>query len=148
MGEKRIGRPHDAILRDPFDETARQFVYQHKTDFFLIAVNESMAHRVKGLEAGGLPMNQRSGFKVYGVALLVLSTAAGCAAFNPQGAAQQYAPNYYNAPYSSLSAQQKMQLEDHLANQSNQAWRTSASVVSSVGHLAGGTGILLFAVRH
>ncbi len=93
-------------------------------------------------------MNQRSGFKVYAVATLVLGTTAGCAAFNPQGAALQSAPNYYNAPYSSLSAQQKMQLEDHLANQSNQAWRTSASVVSSVGHLASGTGILLFAVRH
>jgi len=41
-----------------------------------------------------------------------------------------------------------MQLEDHLSNQSNQAWRTSAQVVSSVGHLAQGTGFLLFAVRH
>ena len=77
-----------------------------------------------------------------------LPPMAGCAAFDPQGSAQQYAPNYYNAPYSSLSPQQKMQLEDHLANQSNQAWRTTASVVSSVGHLAGGTGILLFAARH
>lgn len=83
-----------------------------------------------------------------GVGLLAITTLAGCAAFNPQGSAQQYAPNYYNAPYSSLSPQQKMQLEDHLANQSNQAWRTTASVVSSVGHLAGGTGILLFAARH
>ena len=73
---------------------------------------------------------------------------AGCAAYDPQGSAQQYAPSYYNAPYSSLSAEQKMQLEDHLANQSNQAWRTTASVASSLGHLAGGTGILLWAARH
>lgn len=93
-------------------------------------------------------MNHRSGFKVNAVAILVLATTAGCTAYNPQGAAQQYAPNYYNAPYSSLSPQEKMQLEDHLANQSNQAWRTTASVVSSVGRLAGGTGILLFAARH
>ena len=78
---------------------------------------------------------------------LLATAMAGCADFDPQGSAQQYAPNYYNAPYSSLSPQQKMQLEDHLANQSNQAWRTSASVVSSVGRLAGGTGILLFAAR-
>ncbi len=84
----------------------------------------------------------------YAAAVLAITTMAGCAAFDPQGTAQQYAPNYYNAPYSSLSPQQKMQLEDHLANQSNQAWRTTASVVSSVGHLAGGTGILLFAARH
>ncbi len=82
------------------------------------------------------------------VAALAIGTMAGCAAFDPQGSAQQYAPNYYNASYASLSPQQKMQLEDHLANQSNQAWRTTASVVSSVGHLAGGTGILLFAARH
>ena len=82
------------------------------------------------------------------VTMAAAGSIAGCAAFNPQGAAQQSAPNYYNAPYSSLSAQQKMQLEDHLGNQSNEAWRTSASVVSSVGHLAGGTGILLWAARH
>ena len=82
------------------------------------------------------------------VTMVAAGSIAGCAAFDPQGAAQQSAPNYYNAPYSSLSAQQKMQLEDHLGNQSNEAWRTSASVVSSVGHLAGGTGILLWAARH
>jgi len=80
--------------------------------------------------------------------VLAMSSIAGCAAYDPQGSAQQYAPSYYNAPYSSLSPEQKMQLEDHLANQSNQAWRTTASVASSVGHLAQGTGILLYAVRH
>ncbi|HLX36783.1 MAG TPA: hypothetical protein VKR29_03245 [Candidatus Binataceae bacterium] len=91
----------------------------------------------------GSPLSAR-----YAVMLLVGTTLAGCAAFDPQGTAQQYAPSYYNAPYSSLSPEQKMQLEDHLANQSNQAWRTTASVASSVGHLAQGTGILLFAARH
>jgi hypothetical protein len=84
----------------------------------------------------------------YTVVVLAMSSIAGCAAYDPQGSAQQYAPSYYNAPYSSLSPEQKMQLEDHLANQSNQAWRTTASVASSVGHLAQGTGILLYAVRH
>jgi len=81
-------------------------------------------------------------------ALMVAGAAAGCTAYDPQGGGQQYAPSYYNQSYDQLSAQQKMQLEDHLANQSNQAWRTSAQVVSSVGHLAQGTGVLLFAVRH
>jgi hypothetical protein len=86
-----------------------------------------------------------------GVTLLVLAmtaTFAGCAAYDPQGTAQAYAPSYYNAPYSSLNPEQKMQLEDHLANQSNQAWRTTALVGSAVGRLAQGTGILLFAARH
>ncbi len=82
------------------------------------------------------------------VAALMAVVSAGCTAYDPQGAARQYAPSYYNQSYDQLSAQQKMQLEDHLSNQSNQAWRTSAQVVSSVGHLAQGTGVLLFAVRH
>ena len=85
---------------------------------------------------------------VAAVALALSVSIVGCAAFDPQGAAQQAAPNYYNAPYSSLGPEQKMQLEDHLANQSNQAWRTSAQVASAMGHLAGGTGLLLFAVKH
>jgi hypothetical protein len=94
--------------------------------------------------------NQKRGRRLAGcaVALMVAGAAAGCTAYDPQGAAQQYAPSYYNQSYDQLSAQQKMQLEDHLSNQSNQAWRTSAQVVSSVGHLAQGTGFLLFAVRH
>lgn len=75
------------------------------------------------------------------------SAFAGCTAFDPQSTAQQYAPSYYNAPYSSLSPEQKMQLEDHLANQSNQAWRTTASVASGLGWLTQGVGVLLFAAR-
>lgn len=82
------------------------------------------------------------------VALGIACTFAGCTAYDPQGAAQEAAPSYYNQPYSQLSAEQKMQLEDHLANQSNQAWRTTAQVTSSVGRLAQGTGILLWAARH
>lgn len=79
--------------------------------------------------------------------VLLGGTVAGCTAFDPQGAAQQYAPSYYNAPYSSLTPQQKMQLEDHLASQSNQAWRTTASAVTSLGYLTGGVGLLLAARR-
>lgn len=80
--------------------------------------------------------------------LLAAVTLGGCAAMDPQGAAQQYAPSYYGQSYQSLTAGQKMQLEDHLARQSNQAWRTTAMLTSGLGRLAGGTGILLFAARH
>lgn len=79
--------------------------------------------------------------------ILLGGTLAGCTAFDPQGAAQQYAPSYYNAPYSSLTPQQKMALEDHLASQSNQAWHTMAAAVTSLGYLTGGVGLLLFAAR-
>jgi curli biogenesis system outer membrane secretion channel CsgG len=82
------------------------------------------------------------------IAMLCSGALAGCAAFNPQGTAQQYAPSYYNQDYASLTPDEKMKLEDHLSNQSNQAWRTTADVTSAVGHLAGGTGILLFAARN
>lgn len=93
--------------------------------------------------------NRGRGLRLAGFigALMVAGAAAGCTAYDPQGAAQQYAPRYYNQSYDQLTAQQKMQLEDHLANQSNQAWRTSAQVASSIGHLAQGTGVLLFAAR-
>ena len=98
----------------------------------------------------GLQDHRKRGRRLAGcaAALILASAAAGCTAYDPQGAAQQYAPSYCNQSYDQLSAQQKMQLEDHLANQSNQAWRTSAQVASSVGNLAQGTGFLLFAVRH
>jgi len=92
-------------------------------------------------------MNYRKSLAVGWMGIVLGGTVAGCTAFNPQGAAQQYAPNYYNAPYSSLTPQQKMQLEDHLANQSNQAWRTTASTVTSLGYLTGGVGFLLNGVR-
>jgi len=80
-------------------------------------------------------------------ALLLLVAALiiqGCTAFNPQGAAIQTAPRYYiGESYSQLSPEQKMALEDHLANQSNNAWRTTADVTSATGQLAQGTGFLL-----
>jgi hypothetical protein len=40
-----------------------------------------------------------------------------------------------------------MQLEDHLSNQSNAAWRTTASVAGGLGSLTQGTGFLLWAVK-
>jgi phosphoglucomutase len=102
------------------------------------------------MKGQGLQRNRKRGRILAGcaAALMVAGATAGCTAYDPQGAAQQYAPSYYNQSYDQLSAEQKMQLEDHLSNQSNQAWRTSAQVASSIGHLAQGTGILLFAARH
>jgi len=80
--------------------------------------------------------------------LIAVLIAQGCTAFNPQGAAIQQAPNYYNGQqYSQLSPEQKMQLEDHLGNQSNSAWRTSADVASSAGQLGQGTGFLLWGIH-
>ncbi len=80
--------------------------------------------------------------------LMALLIVQGCTAFNPQGAAIQQAPNYYNGTqYSQLSPEQKMQLEDHLGNQSNQAWRTTADVTSATGQLVQGTGFLLRGVQ-
>ncbi|MGO9605609.1 MAG: hypothetical protein ACLQAT_19845 [Candidatus Binataceae bacterium] len=76
-------------------------------------------------------------------ALLIIQS---CTAFNPQGAAIQQAPTYYNQSYNQLSPEQKMQLEDHLANQSNNAWRTTAAVASGTGQLEQGTGILLHGI--
>jgi len=80
--------------------------------------------------------------------LLAVLIVQGCTAFNPQGAAIQQAPNYYNGEqYSQLSPEQKMQLEDHLANQSNTVWRTGADVASSAGQLGQGTGFLLWGIH-
>lgn len=82
------------------------------------------------------------------VALAASVALAGCAAMDPQGAAQQQAPTYYGEQYGSLNADQKMRLEDHLAGQSNQAWRTTAQLASGVGRLTQGVGVLLFSARH
>jgi hypothetical protein len=97
---------------------------------------DRQATRMMGLIAVGLAL------------LLAAATLNSCSAYDPQGAARQYAPSYYGQSYDSLTPQQKMHLEDHLANQSNQAWRTTASVASGLGRLAGGSGLLLFAARH
>jgi hypothetical protein len=78
------------------------------------------------------------------ILLMAVLIVQGCTAFDPQSAAIQQTPNYYNGvQYNQLSAEQKMQLEDHLANQSNSAWRTTAEVASSAGQLEQGTGFLL-----
>lgn len=78
---------------------------------------------------------------------LAMSALPGCTAMAPQYAAQQYAPSYYEGGYSTLTPQQKFQLEDHLSNQSNQAWRTTAQVMGGAGRLFGGTGSLLGAIN-
>jgi len=78
---------------------------------------------------------------------LVLAALPGCTNMMPQYAAQQYAPSYYEGGYNTLTPQQKFQLEDHLANQSNQAWQTTAQVMSGAGKLLGGTGSLLGAIN-
>jgi hypothetical protein len=78
---------------------------------------------------------------------LLLPGLQGCTAMAPQYAAQNYAPSYYEGGYNTLTPQQKFQLEDHLANQSNQAWRTTAQVMSGTGRLLGGSGSLLGAIR-
>ncbi|MGH7780557.1 MAG: hypothetical protein ACREQR_12085 [Candidatus Binataceae bacterium] len=85
---------------------------------------------------------------IFLVGVAAILSLGGCAAFNPQGAAQQATPTYYDGQqYSQLSPEQKMQLEDHLSNQSNQAWRTTASVAGGLGTLTQGTGVLLWAVK-
>src|SRR5271169_6619871 len=85
-------------------------------------------------------------FAALGVAL-ALSCLSGCTNMDPQYAAQQYAPSYYEGGYNTLTPQQKFQLEDHLSNQSNQAWQTTAQVMHGAGTLLGGTGSLMSAIR-
>jgi len=85
---------------------------------------------------------------IFLIGIAAILSFGGCAAFNPQGAAEQATPSYYNGQqYSSLSPDQKMQLEDHLSNESNAAWRTTASVAGGLGTLTQGTGILMWAVK-
>ncbi|HVA77132.1 MAG TPA: hypothetical protein VNF27_04515 [Candidatus Binataceae bacterium] len=85
---------------------------------------------------------------IFLIGVAAILSLGGCAAFNPQGAAEQATPSYYNGEqYSQLSPEQKMQLEDHLSNQSNAAWRTTASVAGGLGTLTQGTGVLLWAVK-
>jgi hypothetical protein len=78
---------------------------------------------------------------------IALASVSGCTNMAPQYAAQNYAPSYYESGYNTLTPQQKFQLEDHLSNQSNQAWRTTAQVMSGAGRLLGGTGSLIGAIR-
>ena len=73
---------------------------------------------------------------------------AGCTAMNPQTAARQQAETYYGRPYDQLSGDEKIRLENHLAQQSNSAWRTNAQAASGVGHFLQGVGILVLSARH
>jgi hypothetical protein len=82
------------------------------------------------------------------IALAIVAVVLqGCTNMMPQYAAQQYAPSYYESGYNTLSPQQKFQLENHLSNQSNQAWQTTAQVMRGAGSLLGGTGSLLGAIN-
>ena len=73
--------------------------------------------------------------------------SASCAAMQPQTAARQQSEAYYNTPYEQLSPREKMGLENHLARQSNQAWRTVAANTSGMGRLVQGVGVLLHGVK-
>jgi hypothetical protein len=92
--------------------------------------------------------SRRTRLTAIALGLAMITGAGGCTAMYPQTAAQNYAPLYYEGGYNSLSPQQKMQLENHLANQSNQAWRTTARVAGGFGHLMRGSGALIAAIRH
>ena len=76
-----------------------------------------------------------------------LIAMAGCTAMDPQGAARQQAEAYYGRSYDQLSPQEKMRLENHLARQSNTAWRTNAQVASGFGRLLQGAGILVLGAK-
>ena len=81
------------------------------------------------------------------IATTGLVFVAGCAAMNPQGAARQPTEAYYGRPYEQMSAQEKMQLENHLARQSNTAWRTTAHMAAGLGRLMQGAGILILGAK-
>jgi hypothetical protein len=97
---------------------------------------------------GGGSVASTAAMLIAGLSLaFAMAAFPGCTAMQPQYAAQQAAPSYYEGNYNSLTPQQKFQLEDHLANQSNQAWQTTAQVMGGAGRLLGGTGTLLGAIR-
>ena len=81
-------------------------------------------------------------------ALIAGLVITGCTAMDPQGAARQQAETYYGRSYDQLSGQEKMQLENHLARQDNQAWHTTAHVASGIGRLLQGVGVLVLSVKH
>jgi hypothetical protein len=80
-------------------------------------------------------------------ALVATSLTIGCTAMNPQQVARQQAGAYYNRPYERLTTEEKMRLENHLARQSNTAWRTNAQVANGVGRLLQGVGVLVLGAR-
>ncbi|MGH7965660.1 MAG: hypothetical protein ACRERD_28235 [Candidatus Binatia bacterium] len=71
----------------------------------------------------------------------------GCAAMDPQGAARQQAATYYGRPYEQLNTREKMRLENHLARQSNQSWRTTAHAASGFGRLLQGVGVVILGAK-
>jgi hypothetical protein len=81
---------------------------------------------------------------VFAVSLVFV---AGCTAMDPQGAARQQADTYYGRSYDQLSTQEKMRLENHLAGQSNAAWRTTAQVAAGLGRLLQGAGVLVLGAK-
>ncbi len=100
------------------------------------------------LYAGNLPMHHPAAMLLAAMTLAITAVALqGCTDMMPQYAAQQYAPSYYESGYNTLTPQQKFQLENHLSNQSNQAWQTTAQVMRGAGSLLGGTGSLLGAIN-
>ena len=72
---------------------------------------------------------------------------AGCAAMDPQAAARQQAETYYGRPYEQLNTREKMRLENHLARQSNQSWRTTAHAASGFGRLLQGVGVVIIGAK-
>lgn len=82
-----------------------------------------------------------------GVLMLGALFSAGCAAHDPQSIARQEAQTYYGRPYERLSSEEKMRLENHVARQSNAAWRTDAQVASGLGRFLQGVGILILSAR-
>ena len=85
--------------------------------------------------------------KRLGVLAAGLFLVASCAAMDPQGTARQQAEIYYGRSYDQLGAQEKMKLENHLARQSNAAWRTTAQVASGIGRLMQWAGILVLGAK-
>ncbi len=76
-----------------------------------------------------------------------VTVLAGCTAMDPQTAARQQAETYYGRSYEQLSPPEKMRLEDHLAQQSNASWRTTAHMASGFGRLLQGAGILVLGAK-
>ena len=78
-----------------------------------------------------------------GVVMIGVLFSAGCAAHDPHSVAREQAQTYYGRPYEQLSPEEKMRLENHVAKQSNTAWRTDAQVASGLGRLLQGVGVLI-----
>lgn len=78
-----------------------------------------------------------------GAMIIGVLLSSGCAAHDTHSVAREQAQTYYGRPYEQLSPEEKMRLEDHVAKQSNTAWRTDAQVASGLGRLLQGVGVLI-----